>query len=73
MKGKRKMKNTIDVHDLPEKEVQFIQQLVDLLKEKGRKGTKRIGEKKLGKRITLPTYQLGAVHGNLSRREMYDF
>ncbi len=67
------MENTIDVHDLPEKEVRFIQQLVDLLKEKGQKDTERAVGKKLGKRITLPTYQLGAVHGNLSRREIYDY
>lgn len=67
------MKNTIDVHDLPEKEVQFIQQLVDLLKEKALEGTKKTIEKTPEKRIKLPTYQLGAVHGTLSRKEIYDY
>ncbi len=67
------MKNTIDVHDLPEKEIQFIQQLVDLLKEKAHEGTKKRGGKTQVKRIKLPTYQLGAVHGTLSRGEIYDY
>ena len=67
------MKNTIDVHDLPEKEVQFIQQLVDLLKEKALDDTKKTIRKTPGERIKLPTYQLGAVHGTLSRKEIYDY
>ena len=67
------MKNIIDVHDLPEKEVQFIQQLVDLLKEKAQGGTKKAIGKTRVKRIKLPTYQLGAVHGTLSRKEIYDY
>ncbi len=67
------MKDTIDVHDLPEKEVQFIQQLVDLLKEKAHEGTKKASEKTQGKKIKLLTYQLGAIHGTLSRREIYDY
>ena len=67
------MKNIIDVHDLPEKEVQFIQQLVDLLKEKALEDTKKTIGKTPGKRIKLPTYQLGAVHGTVSRKEIYDY
>ncbi|MHB1687979.1 MAG: hypothetical protein ACYCVH_11460 [Ignavibacteriaceae bacterium] len=67
------MVEQIDVHDLPEKEVQFIQQLVDLLKGKAQGSTKKARGATTGKRIKLPTYQLGAVHGTLSRREIYDY
>lgn len=69
----KKMKNTIDVHDLPDKEVQFIQQLVDLLREKAQGSTKKANRIITEKRIKLPTYQLGAVHGTLSRSEIYDY
>lgn len=63
----------IDVHDLPEKEVRFVMQLVDLLKEKAKESTKKTSGKTTGKRIKLPTYQLGSVIGNLSRKEIYDY
>jgi hypothetical protein len=73
MKEGLKMIEQIDVHDLPEKEVRFIQQLVNLLKEKAQINAKNASDKTTEKRIKLPTYQLGAIHGNLSRKEIYDY
>ncbi len=67
------MKDTIDVHDLSEKEVMFIQQLVNFLKEKRNADANEGGVKKQKKKIKLPTYPLGEVHGTLSRREIYDY
>ncbi len=43
------------------------------LKEKAIEGTKKTIGKTPGERIKLPTYQLGAVHGTLSRKELYDY
>ena len=63
----------IDVRDLPAKEVRFIQQLVDLLKEKTRISAQKISEKTAGTKIKLPTYQLGEIQGTLSRKEIYDY
>lgn len=74
MKGVIKMIEQIDVRDLPEMEVRFVQQLVDLLKAKTKEGAKKEGvENTAGKKIKLPTYPLGAIQGNLSRREIYDY
>ncbi len=67
------MNSIIDLHDLPEKDVQFIRQLVDLLKEKKLGSMKKISGKRQEKRIKLPTYSLGAVRGSLSRKEIYDY
>jgi len=72
MKGETIVIEKIDVRDLPEKEIRFIQQLVDLLKEKTRISATKASGKTAGKRIKLPTFQLGAVQGSLSRREIYD-
>jgi hypothetical protein len=73
MKGEMIMPGKIDVSNLPEKEVRFIQQLVDLLKEKERTNVKKVSRKTTGKRTKLPTYRLGALHGTVSRREIYDY
>ena len=63
----------IDVRDLPEKEVRFIQQLVDLFKEKARTSASKASGKTAETRIKLPTHQLGEIQGTLSRREIYDY
>jgi hypothetical protein len=72
LKGETKMIEQIDVRDLPEKEVRFIQQLVELLKEKTHLQAKKNNAKTAREKIKLQTYRLGKVHGNLSRREIYD-
>ncbi len=65
------MKDTIDVHDLSEKEVQFLEELVGLLRLKKAVKANEKAEHKEAK-VELEEGALG-VKGTLSRREMYEF
>ena len=62
-----KMAETIDLRDLPEEEVRFVQKLVDSLRERAR--TKKEGRRE---EIDFATRPLG-VKGKLTRREIYDY
>ncbi len=67
------MIHIIDVHDLPETEVKFLQRLVDLMRQvphvrgESGKGTQEELEK-----IEFGHWPLGVMQG-LTRREIYDF
>lgn len=64
------MIDKVDVHDLPEKDAEVIQKLAELMRERIKKeATKETSRE----RIKLPTYRLGVVKGNLSRRDIYDY
>lgn len=65
------MGDVIDVHDLPENEVRFIQKLVNLIRRSAQK--KFPGEAAEGEKIEFLIRPLGEVKGNLSRREIYDY
>ena len=69
IKGGMKMVDTIDVHDLPEEEVKFIQELVELLREKVRMKKAKVEGKE---EIFFATWPLG-VKGKLTRKEIYDY
>lgn len=64
------MIDNVDVHDLPEKDIEIIQQLVEFMRKRAKEEAKV--NKEVRERIKLPTYPLGAVKGNLSRREIYE-
>ena len=66
VKGVR-MAETIDLRDLPEEEVKFVQRLVDSLRERAR--MKKEGRKE---EIDFATWPL-KVRGKLTRREIYDY
>lgn len=63
--------DTIDVRDLPEKEADLVQQLVEALREKARlvRPVPIFPEKQ--EPIEFGAWPLG-VKGNLSREEIYD-
>jgi hypothetical protein len=71
IKGGVKMADTIDVHDLPEEDVKFIQELVELLREKARVRKAKMEGKELGE--TAFTTHPSDVIGKLTRREIYDY
>jgi hypothetical protein len=62
------MADTINVSDLPEQEVQFLERWVEHLRVKAR--VRREGEEPGW--IEFSTWQLG-VMGNLTREEIYDY
>jgi hypothetical protein len=62
------MADTINVSDLPEQEVQFLERWVEHLRAKAR--VRREGEEPGW--IEFSTWQLG-VMGNLTREEIYDY
>ena len=62
------MTEAIDVHDLPENEVRFVKELVELLREK-KQETKKDGE--ASEEINFATWPL-RVKGKLTREEIYD-
>jgi len=63
------MAEIIDVHDLPDEEVKFVQRLVELLREKARIEKGKAEERK---EVVFATWPLG-VKGKLNRREIYDY
>lgn len=63
------MAKNIDVHDLPEEEVKFVQELVKFLKEKAKMRKAKVKEKE---EIVFASWPLG-VKGKLTRREIYDY
>ena len=65
------MKETIDVHDLPERDVRFLEELVGLLRQKKTVHAHDKTEHKETK-IELEQGPLG-VKGTLSREEIYDY
>lgn len=60
---------TLDVRDLPETDVRFLQQLIEFLRQKHRHEPTRTHENNT---IELRSWSLG-VKGNLSREEIYDY
>lgn len=63
------MPGKIDVHDLPDEQVKFIEEFIQFLREK----TKKRGRKVKGKEeITFASWSLG-VKGGLRRSEIYDY
>ncbi|MHB1686388.1 MAG: hypothetical protein ACYCVH_03310 [Ignavibacteriaceae bacterium] len=67
------MKSTIDVHDLPEKDVIVLEELVNLLRKKTEKEITPIDRaEQKGKKIEFEQGSLG-VKGTLSREEIYDY
>ncbi len=65
------MKNTIDVHDLPEEKVEFVQKLVEFLRKD--EETKKKEKPPRVEKIHFLSKRMGNVKGTLSRKEMYDF
>lgn len=64
------MGDIIDVHDLPEEDVEFIEKLVELLREKAKTRKEKVpGEKE---EIQFASWPLG-VKGKLTRKEIYDY
>ncbi len=69
IRGGLKMPGKIDVHDLPDEQVRFIEEFIQFLREK----TKKRGRKVNGKEeITFASWPLG-VKGGLRRSEIYDY
>ena len=64
------MIGAIDVHDLPEKYIKVIHELVELLREKVKMEKGESGKKEEEK-IDFASWPLG-VKGKLTRREIYD-
>ena len=63
------MAKVIDIHDLPEEEVELVQKFVELLREKGKKKGEAATEKE---KIHFGTWTLGAK-GRFTRKEIYDY
>lgn len=61
------MADVIDLRDLPEDQVKFIQKLVESLKKKS-----KIRKKRGVEAIAFATWPLG-VKGKLARKEIYDY
>jgi hypothetical protein len=68
-KGGMKMSETIDVHDLPEEEIELLREFIEFLREKAKVRGKATAEKE---EIIFATWPLG-VKGKLTRREIYDY
>ena len=64
------MGNTIDVHGLPEKDVQLIERMVERLRTKVKRDKLAPQEEK--QEIAFAAWPLG-VKGNLTREEIYDY
>ena len=64
------MITTIDVHDLPEEEIRFVQNIINLLKERERIKKVEVGGEK--EKIAFASWPLG-VKGKLTRQEIYDY
>ncbi|MFH1648455.1 MAG: hypothetical protein ABIA11_01825 [Patescibacteria group bacterium] len=63
------MADKIDVHDLPEEEVKFVQELVEFLRKKAKMREAKGKEKE---EVVFASWPLG-VKGKLTRREIYDY
>ena len=63
------MTETIDVNDLHEEQIKFIQDLVEFLREKGKREKAMVKE---AENIAFNAWPLG-VRGNLTREEIYDY
>lgn len=59
--------NNIDVHDLPKEEVEFVQKIINLFRER-----ERIKRNKVEEKIEFASWHLGA-RGKLTRKEIYDY
>jgi hypothetical protein len=64
------MGNMIDVHGLPEKDVQLIERMVERLRTKAKREKQARQEEK--QEIAFAAWPLG-VKGNLTREEIYDY
>jgi len=64
------MSNMIDVHGLPEKDVQLVERLVERLRTKAKREKQAQKEEK--QEIIFAAWTLG-VKGNLAREEIYDY
>ena len=65
----RKVSVTIDVHDLPEEEIELLWKFIEFLSEKAKARGKVTVEKE---EIIFANWPLG-VKGKLTRREIYDY
>ncbi|MEW6380046.1 MAG: hypothetical protein AB1611_10640 [bacterium] len=75
-KGGLKMVDSIDVHDLPEEEVKFIQEFTEFIRQKVRSNKVQKGEEGIEEEITEEkalTAHSSNVIGKLTRREIYDY
>jgi len=63
------MTDTIDVSDLPEEEIRFLQELVEFLRERLKR--KKVKTEEEGK-LLFASWPLG-VKGKLTRKEIYDY
>jgi len=61
------MVTNLDVHDLPEEEVKFVQKIIDLFRAR-----EKMKEEKIEEKIEFATWPLG-VKGKLTRQEIYDY
>lgn len=62
------MPDVIDIHDLPNEDVQFIKKIVGFLREKA--NTKKTGE---GKKEVVFSFHDSNVIGKITRKEIYDY
>jgi len=69
VRDRRKMADTIDVHDLPKEETEFIQRIVEFFRRQEQmKGIKAEKQEK----ISFASWPLG-IKGKLTRKEIYDY
>jgi len=62
------MPDVIDIHDLPNEDIQFIKKIVGLLREKAK--TKETGEGK--KEVVFSSHDSNVI-GKITREEIYDY
>lgn len=62
--------DNIDVHDLPEEKAEIVNEIVELFRLEQRKNTKKRGEPQ---EIVFLSRPMGAVRGNVTRKDIYDF
>jgi hypothetical protein len=68
VKGGEKIRNTIDVQDLPEEHIKLVQEFIEFLRQKNEKKKARIEGKE---KIVFARWPLG-VKGTLTRSEIYE-
>lgn len=61
------MITNLDVHDLPEEDVKFVQKIIDLFRTR-----EKMKEEKVEEKIDFAAWPLG-VKGKLTRQEIYDY
>lgn len=70
--GEHKMADTINVRDLPEKDVQLLERWVERLRAKAGRERQRSDEPEKQEEPAFAVWPLG-VKGKLTREEIYDY